>query len=389
MRRDTRITIAKALGIIFVVVAHTDGHSLLSSFIFEFHMPLFFICAGYFFSLKYLTQEGKFIGRRLKGLYVPFVKWSVLFLVIHNLMFQIGVLNEQYGNSAGGVTHPYTWQVAQQRLWNIIFSMGGYDEFLAGAFWFFRGLLVASLLYLLLYKVGIVVADAVSRHNVKEMEHHGRLLQRTRMSLFIGTGVSILLFAMCLWMCASGLKITTLVQGGYRDLMGCFFFGIGFLLRPVLNKIPRNIFLDAVLLAVVLAFAIVNPAGMSVKATVGKCLALPVPALCGFLLTYQVSSILDGLNDRNIIRRFLIFCGDNTLIVFVLHISAYKLASILKIMYYDLPWGEIGCHMTIHEHANDLFWIPYTIAGVGVPLFLQYAYNRMKASIAARRLARQ
>lgn len=99
--------------------------------------------------------------------------------------------------------------------------------------------------------------------------------------------------------------------------------------------------------------------------------------------------MLDGLNDRNIIRRFLIFCGDNTLIVFVLHISAYKLVSILKIMYYDLPWGEIGCHMTIHEHANDLFWIPYTIAGVGVPLFLQYAYNRMKASIAARRLARQ
>lgn len=45
--------------------------------------------------------------------------------------------------------------------------------------------------------------------------------------------------------------------------------------------------------------------------------------------------------------------------------------------------------MTIHEHADDLFWIPYTIAGVGVPLLLQYTYNRMKASIAARRHARQ
>ena len=151
MKRDTRISIAKALGIIFVVMAHTDGHGLLNSFIYEFHMPLFFICAGYFFSLKYLTQEGKFIGKRLTGLYVPFVKWSVFFLVIHNLMFKIGILNEQYGNWTGGVTHPYTWQTAQQRLWNIFFSMGGYDEFLAGAFWFFRGLFVASLLYLLLY----------------------------------------------------------------------------------------------------------------------------------------------------------------------------------------------------------------------------------------------
>ena len=52
MRRDNRITIAKAIGIILVVVAHTDGHGLLNSFIFEFHMPLFFICAGYFFSLR-------------------------------------------------------------------------------------------------------------------------------------------------------------------------------------------------------------------------------------------------------------------------------------------------------------------------------------------------
>ena len=29
--------------------------------------------------------------------------------------------------------------------------MGGYDEFLAGAFWFFRGLLVASIAFVALY----------------------------------------------------------------------------------------------------------------------------------------------------------------------------------------------------------------------------------------------
>ena len=383
MKRDTRISIAKALGIIFVVMAHTDGHGLLNSFIYEFHMPLFFICAGYFFSLKYLTQEGKFIGKRLTGLYVPFVKWSVFFLVIHNLMFKIGILNEQYGNWTGGVTHPYTWQTAQQRLWNIFFSMGGYDEFLAGAFWFFRGLFVASLLYLLLYKVGVVVAGRLSRHDVKAMERHGRLFRRTRMADAIGIGICVLLFALCAWMCASNLRIVTLVQGGYRDLTGCFFFGVGFLLKPVLNRIPRHIALDVVLFGIVLACAIIRPAGMSFRASIWQCLALPVPAFCGFLLTYDVSCRLNSLADRNLIKRFLVFCGDNTLIVFVLHISAYKLVSALKIMYYDLPWGQIGCHMTIHEHADDLFWIPYTIVGVAVPLLLQYAYNCAKERLKA------
>lgn len=109
-----------------------------------------------------------------------------------------------------------------------------------------------------------------------------------------------------------------------------------------------------------------------------------MPAFCGFLLTYDVSCRLNSLADRNLIKRFLVFCGDNTLIVFVLHISAYKLVSALKIMYYDLPWGQIGCHMTIHEHADDLFWIPYTIVGVAVPLLLQYAYNCAKARLKAR-----
>lgn len=53
----------------------------------------------------------------------------------------------------GGVTHPYSWDDAAQRLINIVFSMSGYDEFMAGAFWFFRGLLVASVLFLILYKL--------------------------------------------------------------------------------------------------------------------------------------------------------------------------------------------------------------------------------------------
>lgn len=381
MKRDTRISIAKALGIIFVVVAHTEGCGRLGSFLFEFHMPLFFICAGYFFSLKYLSQEGRFVGRRLKGLYLPFVKWSVFFLVIHNLLFKIGILNEQYGNAAGGVTHPYTWHVAQQRLWNIFFSMSGYDEFLAGAFWFFRGLFVASILYLLFYKLGVILVGRISHRNLTAMEAHGRLLQRSRMAWMIGVAICVFTFVLCLWKCGSNLKITTIAQGGYRDLMGCFFFGVGFLLKPILNRMPRNIAIDVVLLAVVLAFTFWSPSSMSFNASMSDCLSLPVPALCGFLLTYDISCRFDKLSENNPIRRFLVYCGNNTLIVFVLHVSAFKIVSAIKIAYYGLPWAEMGCHMNIHEHTDDGFWMLYSIVGVAVPLLLQYLYDTAKARV--------
>ena len=116
-------------------------------------MPLFFIAAGYFFSRKYLSDPWTFISRRVKGLYVPFVTWAVIFLLLHNLWFRIGLLNEVYGNATGGVTHPYTEGDFWYRLVCIFTNMSGYDEFMAGAFWFFRGLLLASVLFLLLYKL--------------------------------------------------------------------------------------------------------------------------------------------------------------------------------------------------------------------------------------------
>ena len=113
-------------------VGHTECYWLIINFIYLFHMPLFFIAAGYFFSKKYEQDPWLFCKKRFKGLYVPFVKWSLLFLVLHNLMFKIGILNEQYGNWENGVTHPYSLHDFCQRLVHIVFSMGGYDEFLAG-----------------------------------------------------------------------------------------------------------------------------------------------------------------------------------------------------------------------------------------------------------------
>ena len=108
MNRNTVISISKGIAIILMVIAHAEAPAWLCKFIFEFHMPLFFITAGYFFSLKYLNDEATFVKKRIKGLYVPFVKWSVVFLALHNLMFEIGILNETYGNETGGVTHPYS-----------------------------------------------------------------------------------------------------------------------------------------------------------------------------------------------------------------------------------------------------------------------------------------
>ena len=367
-KRNTVISIAKAIGIILMVIGHAESPDVLHRFLYEFHMPLFFAAAGYFFSLRYLDDEMTFIKKRFKGLYWPFVKWSVIFLLLHNLMFDIGILNEVYGNEQGGVTHPYTWRQTEQCLWNIVTAMGGYDQFLNGAFWFFRGLLVASILYLIIYK--LVDRLYSSYRNYRDYRDN-----RTCPTPYI---VCLLLLLLCAWKTYEGLKVITLVQGGYRELMGAFFFGCGYIFRQWEERYLVKWWTTLLFAVIVWWFSQHLWANMNWRSTFEQFLSLPFPAICGCLMVYNISTWID--KHEGIIKRFLVFCGDNTLSIFVFHILSFKLVSLLKIWYYRLDPQQIGCHMVIHEHAKeDCFWILYTIAGVGVPLLMTWGWRRLTA----------
>ena len=366
--RNTTISIAKGIAIILMVVAHAEAPGWLCKFIFEFHMPLFFMTAGYFFSLNYLNDEATFVKKRVKGLYVPFVKWAVFFLIIHNWMFDLGILNETFGNEAGGVTHPYSWHQIQQNLWTIVTAMAGYDAFLCGAFWFFRGLFVASILYLIIYKVMLKVLPTKAAASVPYL-------------------ICLLMLLLCGWKTYEGLRVINLVQGGYRDMMGCFFFGCGFIFRQfadAYNKATSRLYISLpmtlVCAVIVFLFSKYLTANMNWRSTYTQFLSLPIPALLGFLMTYNISRWIDG--SKGLVKKFLVYTGDHTLNIFVFHIISYKVVSLLKIWYYGLDSRQIGCHMVIHDYSQqDLFWILYTIAGVGLPLFGTWLSGIIKAHL--------
>ena len=369
MTRDTTISIAKGIAIILMVIAHAEAPGWLCKFIFEFHMPLFFITAGYFFSTRYLHDEASFVKKRVKGLYWPFVKWALFFLILHNWMFDLGILNEVYGNEQGGVLHPWSWHQMQQNIWNIFTAMGGYDAFLCGAFWFFRGLFVASILYLIIYKVFVFCLSRLARSASSAIPYL----------------ICLLMLLLCAWKTWEGLKVVNIVQGGYREMMGCFFFGIGFIFRQYVEAYRRQImrhyarlWVSLIFAAVVFLFSKYLTANMNWRSSFQQFLSLPLPAILGFLMTYNLSSWLDEHDNR--LKRLLVYTGDHTLYVFIFHIIAYKTVSLLKIWYYGLDPRQIGCHMVIHDHSQeDWFWVLYTIAGVGLPLAGIWLYEKGKA----------
>ena len=82
---DNRIEwmdLAKGIGIVMVVWAHSAGPG--SSYIEQFHMPLFFMLSGILYKEKEIK---KFIRGKVISLYIPFVVLNVLFDIIQFFKF--------------------------------------------------------------------------------------------------------------------------------------------------------------------------------------------------------------------------------------------------------------------------------------------------------------
>ena len=99
---NSAISISKAIAIILMVIGHSGCPEGLSHFIYLFHMPFFFFVGGLCFKEKYLDDPKTFIKRRLQRLYLPYVKFSLIFLVFHNVFFSLHIYSETTGYLGNG-----------------------------------------------------------------------------------------------------------------------------------------------------------------------------------------------------------------------------------------------------------------------------------------------
>jgi len=79
------IDIAKGITIILMVIGHSTIPSWLSSFIWSFHMPLFFIASGWTTKIR-MYSNGEFIKRKTINLLIPFISYSLIVLIVESIM---------------------------------------------------------------------------------------------------------------------------------------------------------------------------------------------------------------------------------------------------------------------------------------------------------------
>lgn len=363
-KKNETISICKGIGIILMVMGHTCCPGMLTAFIYMFHMPLFFIASGYFFSVKYVDDKSTFIKKKVKGLYFPFVKWSLLFLVLHNVFFMVGLQNTSYGNMAGGVVRPYTYSTMLDFGGKILYSMGGYDPFVLGTFWFLRSLFVGSILFCLLY---YLIHKFVTKNEI-----------------VVGIIICLLAFAAGLKLAWHATTIPYWPQGGSRELYALFYIGAGFIFRRTrLNDHHKYDWILAICAFLfVAAYSQIHPTTLKYRPNLTLYLNTFLPGIIGWIMVYKASHYISCNESR--IKNLLVYIGNNTMPIFAFSLLSFKIVNALKIFIYGLDPRMISCYPVIWVR-NEWFWVVYTICGVAVPLFVNAWYFRIKGYIIAKR----
>jgi len=271
------ISIAKALGIILMVVGHSGCPSLLFKFIYLFHMPLFFFCSGYFYNG--LNTKGEvllFLKKRFIGLYIPFVKWSILFLLLHNIFLHIGIYNQNYGFEGG--TFFYNYHTFIKKFFLIIFTMHDYEDLLGG-FWFIRALFLS-----------VIFISIASLFANKFGVHRNLVL----VACFIVVTLLIRRFS-------PDLELMRDISMG---TLGASFFMLGSLLHQYLHFILNKviIFISVLLLFFSLFYF---KDGVSMSCGYNKVIPFMLSSTAGMVLVLYISTCID--NKTCIIKRYLYY----------------------------------------------------------------------------------
>lgn len=144
--RDQNVTYAKCVGILLMVLCHAGTNVWqLIPFISMFHMPLFFFLSGYCLKESHFDNPSRFVRKRLKGLYWPYLKWSLVFLALHNVFVSLNLYGNVGTQWAEASVQPYGLREYIVRLSGVVFAMKGHEQLLGG-YWFLRELFVGSVI---------------------------------------------------------------------------------------------------------------------------------------------------------------------------------------------------------------------------------------------------
>lgn len=332
--RDEGVSIAKGIAIILMVVGHSLWINCYArSYIYMFHMPLFFFMSGFCFKEKYLRDFKTFFVRRIKSLWWPYFKYNIIFMAFHNLFWSLSLY------SVEGFEHPYTFDEYFDRILHFLL-MNGAEQFLC-AYWFLNTLLAGSAIFiifrtfikphylLIILLVGTLILLLLCNY-ISGAFSIIRILYATA---FITTGY---LFSISSLRCRIGIPYI---------LVFFVMIGIGTLFWPCeILAIDKKTFLPYF-----------------------------ITAIAGCLMTLGCSDIIVTYN--NWLKKILVFCGEHTMAVLTYHFLCFKVVTYIIIIVYGMPISKLGTFPILESQSSMGWWLAYAVIGVIGSLLLWYLFS--------------
>jgi len=341
--RNNTVSYVKAIGIILMVIGHILSKGCIGhSFIYAFHMPLFFIMSGYCFKEKYLDDAKLFVLRKIKGIYLPFVLFALPFLALHNVFCSWYFYEPDW---------LYGWKDFAWNAGRIVTRMS-MNEGLLGTFWFLKELFWGSLIFYIMM----------------------RLLKGNIISTMIG------LFAIAELMCVFGLQVPYFTIS-YNSVYAAFFIACGYLWKVRSERISelRNGWkwmLCIIGIGALVAELIWSPQiGMLGNIPISL-VYYAIPAIGTTMMVFYACRWIES-RLPNMISRLVQFVGNHSLSIMALHFTAFKLVSLVLVKAHHMPIERLVEFPVVRECANGGGAILlYTFVGVCFPLVCAWLWQR-------------
>ncbi len=333
MKRTKSYDLAKGIGILLVVMGHLEYISEpLRYFIVSFHMPLFFVISGMLMleAGEENKAPGVFIKKKLSRMGLPYLLYSIAFLIIEFL----------YGH----LTHSFEKWTFIQDIW-LALSLYGIS-----VLWFLPAMFFGMLwLYLIRRRFSHRWSVLFLCLMLPVAYGLSFLLERYKAATIYDFLLSELYYVMAM---------------ALRSLFACFYLGFGYYLLYVLRKrgISAEAFRSAKNSAAAVAASLLIFVAIAYLSQVngpvdlhflifGNPFIYLFNSLSGSVAVLMISRVLENIADT-VFGRVIIYFGINSLTVMATHINFYILyGSILFVMhlmkYINHAKGYLFCPLIV------------------------------------------
>ena len=312
--------VAKAFAIILVVIGHSSTNIRIVNFIYLFHVPLFYFISGYFYKDEYSKNTFDFFCKKIKHLYIPFIKYEFIFMLLHNTLLDLHIYDIStipYYNLPD-----YLPRIAQI----LTFRQ---TELIAYPFWFIGSLFIVNIIFVLISKItDIFKAREVFR------------------SLFV-------LFIVFIGFITVDNHL--IYKNNLNASLICLsFYYFGYMVKNNIEKIRFNNFL----LIIALAILIVS-SNYRIDVSTEKYITpifFMINSLCGINFILFISHKISQYNFK-----VLNYIGKNTMIIMALQYLGFAIGKICTSQY----------SVTLFSCS----WIIISACGLFIPLLINYILN--------------